>query len=364
MKVFQFFLCCFKWICVITAISMAGYWIHKYLKNEDNTIIEYRAFRESESMHLPAMSICFVETLVTGNGSFDKNEDSKYKGYLKYLNGEREFYHDYKEFMNGQKGWSIADYLANVTVFHYLKSEEHDNPIAKFSNLESCPFLTFKNTFNGFLMKAFSKCFELKINMKYSKYVAHVVLGFKETFKDLISNSEYIFLYFTYPGQLTLAFTADQLVWTNPNETTNFLTFKMDSIEMIKRRNKKEDQCLENSTTYDYVRLKQEVYKAGCKAPYHNLQDYLPICDDYETLAMFDLENMLHEKFSKPCDEIPQVPFKFENQQQKRNNGWYPLLIAYPAKMKLITQQQAIDGHALIGNIGGYIGLFLGMFQI
>ena len=32
--------------------------------------------------------------------------------------------------------------------------------------------------------------------------------------------------------------------------------------------------------------------------------------------------------------------------------------------MKLITQQQAIDGHALIGNIGGYIGLFLGMLEI
>ena len=164
MKVFQYFLCCFKWICIITAMSMAGYWIHKYLKNEDNTIIEYRAFRESESMHLPAMSICFVETFLTGNGSFDKNGYSKYEGYKKYINGEREFYQDYKEFMNDQKGWSIADYLENVTVFHYLKGEEYDNPIATFSNLENCPFLSFENNFNGFLMSNFDKCFELKID--------------------------------------------------------------------------------------------------------------------------------------------------------------------------------------------------------
>ena len=194
----------------------------------------------------------------------------------------------------------------------------------------------------------------MKIERKYSKYVSIVILGFKETFKDLISHSELIFLRFSYPGQFTLDSVADQFVWKNPNETTKFLTFKMDSIEMIKRRNKKEDKCLEDSTNYDYLRLKQAANKAGCKAPYQNLQDDIPICDDYEKLAMFDLENMLQEHFLKPCDEIPQVPFKSENQQQNGNNGLYPLLIAYPAKMKLITQQQAIDGHALIGNIGGY----------
>ena len=138
----------------------------------------------------------------------------------------------------------------------------------------------------------------------------------------------------------------------------------MDSFEMIKRRNKKEDKCLEDSTNYDNLRLKQAVHKTGCKAPYHNLQDDLPICDDYEKLATFDLKDMLHDGFLKPCDEIPDVSFKAESNQENRMYGLYPLLIAYPAKMKLITQQQAIDGHALIGNIGGYIGLFLGMFKI
>ena len=38
----------------------------------------------------------------------------------------------------------------------------------------------------------------------------------------------------------------------------------------------------------------------------------------------------------------------------------FPLIIYYPDKVKYVTQYQAIDIHALIGNIGGYIGLFLG----
>ena len=34
--------------------------------------------------------------------------------------------------------------------------------------------------------------------------------------------------------------------------------------------------------------------------------------------------------------------------------------INYPEEIKIITQSKEVDGNSLIGNIGGYIGLFLG----
>ena len=37
------------------------------------------------------------------------------------------------------------------------------------------------------------------------------------------------------------------------------------------------------------------------------------------------------------------------------------LTLALLSKWKIITQSQAVDVHALIGYIGGYIGLFLGI---
>ena len=44
-----------------------------------------------------------------------------------------------------------------------------------------------------------------------------------------------------------------------------------------------------------------------------------------------------------------------------REHVWLlPFANSIPQKMKLVKKQQAIDIHALIGNIGGYIGLFLG----
>ena len=35
-------------------------------------------------------------------------------------------------------------------------------------------------------------------------------------------------------------------------------------------------------------------------------------------------------------------------------------MINYPEEVKTITQSQDVDVHSLIGNIGGYLGLFLG----
>ena len=37
-----------------------------------------------------------------------------------------------------------------------------------------------------------------------------------------------------------------------------------------------------------------------------------------------------------------------------------PIYVSYPDKWKIVTQSQLVDIHALIGNVGGYIGLFLG----
>ena len=36
--------------------------------------------------------------------------------------------------------------------------------------------------------------------------------------------------------------------------------------------------------------------------------------------------------------------------------------ISYPDEIKVITQSKEVDVHSLIGNIGGYIGLFLGKY--
>ena len=46
-------------------------------------------------------------------------------------------------------------------------------------------------------------------------------------------------------------------------------------------------------------------------------------------------------------------------EQESRDTFW-TIRIEYPEEVKIITQTKDVDVHSLIGNIGGYLGLFLG----
>ena len=78
----------FKFVCFITACSMAGYWVLKYSKNEDTTLVEYKTIADSETTNLPAMSICFIpreadKSLEEKNKNRTHDHDASY--FLEYI---------------------------------------------------------------------------------------------------------------------------------------------------------------------------------------------------------------------------------------------------------------------------------------
>ena len=86
----------FRIFCLIITCCMIGYWFHKYLKNEDTTLIEYKLFKDTASVSLPECTICFVDpvlnTSIRGvNGSFSS------EGYFSYLKGESGLNETYKK---------------------------------------------------------------------------------------------------------------------------------------------------------------------------------------------------------------------------------------------------------------------------
>ena len=132
---------------------------------------------------------------------------------------------------------------------------------------------------------------------------------------------------------------------------------------MIRRRNKPNENCLSESSSYDDLKVKKAIENIGCKAPYHDLAYDIRICNDSENLSMFKEIVLKQENFLPPCVESPQVSLELSKHVAGKTFGFFPLQIGYPKNIKLISQQKALDIHALIGNIGGYIGLFLGRFE-
>ena len=57
---------------------------------------------------------------------------------------------------------------------------------------------------------------------------------------------------------------------------------------------------------------------------------------------------------------MPRIDFEL-TEDLTNFKGHFTLTIGYPRQVKIITQSRAVDVNALVGNIGGYIGLFLGI---
>ena len=72
----------------------------------------------------------------------------------------------------------------------------------------------------------------------------------------------------------------------------------------------------------------------------------------------------LVERFTEPCDEIQSISYNIEEFQKKPNtalNSSTDILFLFKyGKYKDILHIQSFNVESLIGNMGGYIGLFLG----
>ena len=63
-----------------------------------------------------------------------------------------------------------------------------------------------------------------------------------------------------------------------------------------------------------------------------------------------------------PCQDILDIPYRHSEVSLPLNKTkGFTIIVSYPSNnVKTVRQSQAVDVHTLIGNIGGYIGLFMG----
>ena len=121
MKLIQYFLYCFKPLCLVTAGCMSGYWIYKYWKDEDISVIEYKSFKDFDEMNLPAMSICFSNPITISNRSLENDKTLTIEKYLSFLRGENDFNGKYETASFENDTINILDYLDKITLYQRLR---------------------------------------------------------------------------------------------------------------------------------------------------------------------------------------------------------------------------------------------------
>ena len=80
----------------------------------------------------------------------------------------------------------------------------------------------------------------------------------------------------------------------------------------------------------------------------------------------FDFQEPEILKIPTACQRVSKMRFSAQTAEfipRKKADKW-GFLIYYPKEIRIITQSKEVDIHTLIGNIGGYLGLFMGKLII
>ena len=354
----------FKAVCLVVTAAMIVYWIAKYLRDEDISVVEYKLVKNRETIVQPEFTICFENPFIEEKFS-NINPNVTSQKYLQYLKGE----------IPGDATYKNIDY-ENVTIqpfkhmdyFEIVGNFSNGQKYKNCTNIYKCPFYVIENNLNAFIASTLHyKCFGIKPEESNESKLIGITMVFSRELRDLLSKVGNVYVGFNFPQQVLQDYMGAQ-IWDKPNKTGDFEWFKLTSVELLKRRNKSSQPCLSEWKELDDWILKQHIKDIGCRAPYMSLYDNYPICDTQEKMkqSIFNWPDAAY-KYPSPCVGASNIGYRFSTianniYLEYRNLDPSSLTIAfsYTNNIKIISQSRLIDGQALVGYIGGYVGLLLG----
>ena len=84
----------FKTICGLVTIFMVGYWLEKFFRNEDLSMIQYKRIETSRNILYPEVTICNSLPFIDDKFK-DVGVDISVDDYRSYLRGEKLITDDY-----------------------------------------------------------------------------------------------------------------------------------------------------------------------------------------------------------------------------------------------------------------------------
>ena len=349
----------FKFLCILATAFMVGFWLVKFKQDHDVTLIEYKAIEDFDELIHPVTTLCFYK-------SFYMNKSLNALEYIDYLEGKRKDVNRYHDIDYDKVSVNLHEHFRNITIRWKPSKTPSDSPC---KDVNDCQYYNLKNNYNGFSNEGhFIKCFGIEVNKTYAKDVSSMSVFFNKNLKNAIGTSWMVQAFFNYPNQFTRPRGGPITIWqkkeNNGSHYNHWEFIQITSIELLKRRNKRDKKCTTQWSRFDDLLLERHVKSVGCRAPYISDFAEFPMCNTQVGMKKSSYWGLSLQKaynLEDPCQEMPNIDFKHAA-IRTYNLNVFGVQIGFPSKGKIITQLQEVDAHSLIGNIGGYIGLFLGKF--
>ena len=331
---------------------MVGYWFYKFqIEDRDIAVVDYEQWDETE-VDLPIAGICVANPFLEENilAVFPEFKETT---YLKHLKGDI-WDDEYDGIDYAKSTLDLNEYLLSVGIVFRNGSR------AQILNLHNIFGVIFDGVYH---QGAFVKCFahRLQQQIKEITYAFNRTRMFAE-FEDSVSPYRRVLVSFHYPRQFLL--TLGNYYGIN---TSKFTTVAFGDIEVLKARKTRKRNCMENWMSYDDFVLRKHIAEKGCVPPYHTSHHSFARCqNETEVKAyLYDYIQARSNYYPLACSRMTKIGHVLQGRPYDGNTASYyrdywNLWISYPDNVRVIHQSKEVDAHSLIGNIGGYVGLFLG----
>ena len=349
--------CWFTISCVVVVAFMVAYWVYKFqVEDRDIGVVDYAPLKNAIEVQFPAVSVCFKNPFLLQKLR-EISSNITGQAYLQYLEGK--LYDEMYEQIN----------YSNVTVDlgkYFISGEAFRSSGKMITVTDSTRHV---EVFSGFHRSQFLKCFDMKYNVEKEREIAAVVFRYNKTqlvanWQDLDDSSLIIYIVVHYPGQF---FLGNDFTYYYFHRQAQILV-NIKEFEILKRRNSQNRLCFEAKHSYDDAVIDELLLSNGCYAPYLKARKSYPKCDTKGKIknSTVDTQTSRNLDMPKACQRISRIrPDMKEFRDQHRQkygieNETWNVGVGFPEEVKIITQSKDVDVHSLIGNIGGYLGLFLG----
>ena len=282
----------FSSICWVTAVSFTAYCLYIFSKDEDLCTVRYIKYYETEKDVFPALSLCFKNPFV--KNKLDTNTGGVNETFfLHFLQGKY-----FAPFLANIQYENVTTDISKYLVDYWI--QWRDGTIVQ-RQYENGTNNTFETSYVGFWSGNFYQCSSMPVPQNKEIQTFFVLMN-NRVFKSTTVTGDYRFLTFIhYPNQLLRSSQFVKMDWPNRTTDANFaMRFKINSVEVLRRRNKANEPCNENWKNYDDNLLVKHTEAAGCKAPYQR-----PSVDIKPCISKTEMKKAL---FQIRADDYGQVP--------------------------------------------------------
>ena len=286
-------------ICLLATIGLSIYSLARYLKNEDTTSINLITFLNAKDAIYPSLSFCILPPFLENKFEIYGDSDINMTSYVDFLLGNTWN----ERFLN-------VNY-DNVTV----SLSENLNFAGYYSHSRS--YFEWDADYYVSFRSAERKCFTINSPFPKTDFLWYYHLNINNSIfpNGARSDSNEIYTYIHYPGQrFTSYYTIKHDFISKQNESNEYgMIFEARNIDVITRRNKLDEPCVEDWRHYDENFMKNLVDDVGCHPPHWKFDSKQPICSCAKQMKYFSKQPTTHEvEFAtQPCKTIDRLDYTY-----------------------------------------------------